>query len=268
MSVRVIEEQEIEESINEEECMKEEISDIMQPEMCSTDGKIHTDELKLETPKINAVEISEMPSELKLEIPIEQSESKLMQDMTLVSDVPIPFHNYVQPATEQEIILPERNIAQSYDRIGVIPTNIKSIGRLPSKLSNKQSGSGGEINKKMSPYMNPIYRPPPKPPIMKNREEKEKKIWDYRPPPKPPYIQNADGEMIGILEKESLLYVGPEYRPPLKPPRIQDNAEERIWAPPKPPNIQNTNKEKKWDYRPPPEPPPKTSNIARVPNIM
>ena len=37
ISIRFIEEQEIEESINEEECMKEEISDIILPEMCSAD---------------------------------------------------------------------------------------------------------------------------------------------------------------------------------------------------------------------------------------
>ena len=85
--IRVIEEQEVEESI------KEESSDIILLEMCSADEKIHTDELKLETPKINAVEISEMPSEIKLEMPIEQSESKLMQDVTLVSDIPTP-HTY------------------------------------------------------------------------------------------------------------------------------------------------------------------------------
>ena len=65
--------------------------------------------------------------------------------------------------------------------------------------------------------MNPIYRPPPKHPNMKNREEKEK-IWDYRHPPKPPYIQNVDEEVIGIIEKENLPYVEPEYRPPPKPP--------------------------------------------------
>ena len=31
----------------------------------------------------------------------------------------------------------------------VIPTNIKSIGRPPSKLPDKQNGLEGEINKKM-----------------------------------------------------------------------------------------------------------------------
>ena len=109
--IRVTEEKEIEESIKEEECIKE-ISDIILPEMCSTDEKIHTDELKLETPIINTVEIGEIPSEVKLEMPIEQSELKLMQDVTLVSDVPTLFYNYVQPVTEQEITLPDRNIAQ------------------------------------------------------------------------------------------------------------------------------------------------------------
>ena len=92
--IRVVEEQEIEESIKE-------VSDIILPKMCSAEVRIHKNELKLETPKINAVEISEMPSEIKLEMPIEQSESKLMQDMTLVSDVPTPFHTCIQPVTEQ-----------------------------------------------------------------------------------------------------------------------------------------------------------------------
>ena len=39
-------------------------------------------------------------------------------------------------------------------------------------------------------------------------------------------------------------------------------------SPANPLNIENINEEKKWDYRPPPEPPPKTSNVARVPKIM
>ena len=58
----------------------------------------------METPEINAVEISEMPREVKLEMPIEKSESKLVQDVILVSDIPIPFH------AEQEILLPNGTI--------------------------------------------------------------------------------------------------------------------------------------------------------------
>ena len=44
--IRDVEEQEI------EECIEEVLSDMTLPKMCSADGKIHTDELKLEMPKI------------------------------------------------------------------------------------------------------------------------------------------------------------------------------------------------------------------------
>ena len=71
----------------------------------------------------------------------------------------------------------------------VIPTNIKSIGRPPSKLPDKQNGSEGAINKKMSPYMNPIYRPPPKPPNMKMRRKRKRKYGTTDPLPSPLYIK-------------------------------------------------------------------------------
>ena len=135
-SIRVIEEQE--ESINEEKVMKEEIRDIILSEMCSTDEKIHTDELKLETPKINTAEISEMPSEIKLEMSIEQSQSKLMQDVTLVSNVPTPFHNYVQPVTEQEITLPNRNITQPMTEWEISVPNRTTLGKSIPKLHTRQ----------------------------------------------------------------------------------------------------------------------------------
>ena len=110
----------------------------------------------------------------------------------------------------------------------MVPSDIKSMCRPPPKPPDKQNGLEGEINKKMSPYVNPIYRPP----NMKNGEEKEKKIWDYRTPPKPPFIQIANGERIGVPEKNGLPYAEPNYRPPPKTP---------------------------------PKPPPKPFNVARVP---
>ena len=51
--------------------MKEEIGDVSLPETCSAEEIMHTDKLMLETLEINAVEISKMPSEIKLEMPIE-----------------------------------------------------------------------------------------------------------------------------------------------------------------------------------------------------
>ena len=105
------------------------------PEMCSADENLHTDESKLEMLKINAVEVCEMPSETKSEMPIlvepsepklempifeetseskleiliiketsiVQSESNLIPDMVLISDIPTPFHNHAQPMTEWEV---------------------------------------------------------------------------------------------------------------------------------------------------------------------
>ena len=63
-------------------------------------------EIKLKTPEINKVEINEIPREVKLEIPIEQSESKLVQDVYLVSDMPTPFH----AQSMSEISLPDSKI--------------------------------------------------------------------------------------------------------------------------------------------------------------
>ena len=92
--VRFIEEQETEESI------KEEVSNIILPKMYRAEESVHEDKIMLEPPETNAVAISELPTEVKLELPIEQSESKLVQDVILVSDVPTTFHS------KQEILLP------------------------------------------------------------------------------------------------------------------------------------------------------------------
>ena len=67
--------------------------------------------------------------------------------------------------------------------------------QIPSKPPNKQNCLEGEISKKILPYINPIYRSPPK----------------------PPNIQNTDGERIWVLENKSLLYTESDYRPPPKP---------------------------------------------------
>ena len=80
------------------------------------------------------------------------------------------------------------------------------------------------LEKENLPYVEPEYRPPPKPPrIQDNTEER---IW---PHPKPHNLKNTE-------EKEKKIW---NYRPP-----------------PNPPNIENINEEKKWDCKPPPEPPP------------
>ena len=51
----------------QEECIEEEICDGSLPKMYRAEESVHKDEMKLETPAINAVEISELPREVKLE---------------------------------------------------------------------------------------------------------------------------------------------------------------------------------------------------------
>ena len=88
----------------QEESIEGGICDRSLPKMYRAAESVYKDEIKLETPKINAVEISEFPIEVKLQMRTQQSESKLVQDVTSVSDVPTPFH------AEQEILLPNETI--------------------------------------------------------------------------------------------------------------------------------------------------------------
>ena len=149
--------------------MQEEVvSVIILPEVYRVDEKIHTD-LKLETPIIKAEEKC-----------IVQDELKLVQDMTLICDTPTPLQINVQaqPTTEQKV-LPERALqskifpvmhagrretsgSESFRK--EIPTYTDSICRPPSKPPDNQNNVEGEIGKKISPYINPMYIPPPKPP--------------------------------------------------------------------------------------------------------
>ena len=112
----------------EQEEYIEEIWDRSLPKIYRTEESVHKDEIKLETPEINAVEISEMPREVKLEMPIEHRESKLVQDMFLVSDIPTPFH------VEEEILLPNGTINLSETEGEIPKRNI--IGKLISKVTH------------------------------------------------------------------------------------------------------------------------------------
>ena len=77
-----------------EECIEEEICNMSLPKLYRAEGSVHTDEIKLDTPKMNVVEINELPKDVKLVIAIEHIVSKTMQNVSLVSDIPIPFMQY------------------------------------------------------------------------------------------------------------------------------------------------------------------------------
>ena len=161
-----------------EECMQEEVvSDMTLPEIYRVDERIHTD-VQLEIPIIKSEEGHTV-----------QDEPKLVQDRTLICDTPNPLQTIAQTQymTEQKVSLPDRaNIGKIIPTTYVsrreslrsevvrkeIPTCIDSLCRHPSKPSDKQNSLEGEIHKKMLPYLNPIYRPPPKPLMHKISKER------------------------------------------------------------------------------------------------
>ena len=210
----------------QEECIEEEICDRSLPKIFRSEESVHKDEIKLE---INAVEISESPRDVKLEMPLEQSEPKLVQNVNLVSDIPTPFH------AEQEIFLPNQTI-DLWKAEGGIPVPSKNIpGKPTPKLHTRQRKVlGSELVRRVNPTrlvkrkILSMCRSPPKLPDRQNSLNDKAsnrvlpKIYytseetaNYQPPPKPPFIQNINGEVIGITEN-----VVPKTRPPPKLPRI------------------------------------------------
>ena len=62
----------------QEECIEEEIFKL--PELYKAQNSIHKDDIQLETPRVNTMEVSELPRKIKLGKPIEQSELKLLTE--------------------------------------------------------------------------------------------------------------------------------------------------------------------------------------------
>ena len=139
------------------------------PKMYRAEESVLKDEITLETPEINTVEISKLPREVKLEMPIEQSKSKLVQDMTLVSDKPTPFH------AEHEILLPNGTINLSKTE-GEIPVpNRNILGKSILKLHTRQRKVlGSKLVRRVNPTrlvkrkFPSMCRPPPRPPDRQN----------------------------------------------------------------------------------------------------
>ena len=61
----------------QEEFIEEEICNSSLPELCKAQKGMHEDDIQLEVTKVNTTEISELPREIKLEMPIEQRKSNL-----------------------------------------------------------------------------------------------------------------------------------------------------------------------------------------------
>ena len=80
----------------------------------------------------------------------------------------------------------------------------------PPRSPDRQNSLNDKASKRVLPNVDPKERPLTKPPdIYYANEEKV----NYRPPSKPHYILNVNEEVIGIIEKESLLDTETNYRP-------------------------------------------------------
>ena len=67
----------VETSCEQEECVEIKTCDVSLPKLFKATESVHTNEIELEMPKINEVEVRELPREIKLEIPIEQDKLNL-----------------------------------------------------------------------------------------------------------------------------------------------------------------------------------------------
>ena len=138
-----------------------------------------------------------------------------MQDVTLISDVPTPFH------AEHEILLPNRPIDLSMAEGEISAPNRNILGKSMSKLHTRQRKViGSNLIRRVNPTnfvkrkIPSMCRPPPRPPDRQNslNDKASKRVLpdidpkgrpltippdihyvnkervNYRPPPKPPYI--------------------------------------------------------------------------------
>ena len=233
---------------DQEECIEEEICNrslSKLPKLYKVERSVHKDEIQLETPKINVLEISALSREIKSEMPLEKSESKLVQDVdtSVHAELSLPSETIdLCKIAPVEVSVASRKILGKIPKLHtkwkrilesklvkrakptrLVKRKIPSICRPPPKPPDRQNGLDVKISKRMlsKTYTSEKrvgYRPPPMPSFMlnANREMRNSEKEDrasYRPPPKSPYILDANGEVIGIIEN-----MVPKPKSPPKPP--------------------------------------------------
>ena len=138
------------------------------PKLYRTEESAHKDEIKLKTPEISTLEINTLPREIKFEMPIEQSRSKLVQNVSLVSDIPTLFY------AEHEISLPNETIDLCKTEREISVPNRNILGKSISKLHTRQRKVlGYKLVRRVNPttlvkrQMPSMCRPLPNPQIGK-----------------------------------------------------------------------------------------------------
>ena len=159
-------------AFEQKECMQEEVWDKLLPELPElyrAQESIHKEEVQLETPKINVVEISTLPREIKSEIPLEQSKSMLVQNVNLVSVI-TTFH------AKCSILLPNKTIGLcKIPPIEISVTSRKILAEIPKIHTKQKRVLGSKLVRRakatrlLKRKMPSICRPPPKPLDRQNR---------------------------------------------------------------------------------------------------
>ena len=159
----------------QEEYVEKEIYDMSLPTSFKAKESVPKDEIELQIPEMIAIEITELPKEVNLEMPIMQIESETMQNVSLVSDVPAKVH-----------VGPSRKI----------------LGKRPKLHTKQKKVLGSKVDRRANPtklLKRVTCRPLPKPPDNLNdrlkaskRRENPIRLAKIKlqsicgPPPKPP----------------------------------------------------------------------------------
>ena len=170
----------IEGKVLEEFVLEEEICNMSLPKLSRAEENVHKDEIKLETPKINAIEINKKPREMRLEVAI--------PTRNILSDSIPKLH------AKQTKILGSK-LGRRVNQTRLVKRRAHSMYRPPSKPPDRQNN----IDIKAKNYPG-------------------EETANNRPPPKSPCILNVNREVVGIIKKENLSCVIPKPRPPPKPP--------------------------------------------------
>ena len=180
-------------SCEQEECVEIKTCNVPLPKLFKAKESVHTNEIELEIPKINEVEVRELPREIKLDTPIEQDKSNLH--------------------TKQKKVLGSKVIRRAN------PTKLvkREVCRPPPKPPDRPNSVNYEQENKKRRIK--LYENQEERHQIQNVEQEgidtqkiDKKL-NCIPPPKPPYVLYINGEVIGIIEN-----VVPKTRPPLKTP--------------------------------------------------
>ena len=151
--------------------------------MFKAEESVHTDEIELKMPEINAVEIKKLPRKIKSKLHPKQKKALTSRAVRRANSTGLVKREICRPLPKP----PDRQ------------------NRLYYKHETKKG--------REKPYENKMGRQE-----IQNVDEEGidaqqiGKELNYRPPPKPPYILNAIGEVIGIIEN-----IVPKTRPPLNP---------------------------------------------------